>query len=55
MVYSDEFRTSAIRRFEEVGSYWRAAKEVGVSIATLHRWVKQIQDAPAEVPPIPKA
>lgn len=43
MVYSDEFKASAIKRFEVVGSYWRAAKDVGVSIATLHRWVKQVQ------------
>jgi transposase-like protein len=40
MVYPQEFRTNAIKRFEEIGSYWKAARELNVSIATLHRWVK---------------
>ena len=40
MVYSKEFRQNAIRQFEEIGSYWKAAKALNVSIATLHRWVR---------------
>ena len=47
MVYTNEFRMNAIKRFEEVGSYWKAAKELRVSIATLHRWVRLSQQPPA--------
>jgi transposase-like protein len=45
MVYSAEFRETAIRRYDDVGSYWRAARDVGVSIATLHRWVRLLEEA----------
>ena len=48
MVYSDQFRDEAIRKFVEIGSYWKAAKVVGVSIATLHRWVRQREQAELE-------
>lgn len=41
MVYSQAFREAAIAKFGEVGSYWKAAKILQVSIATLHRWVRQ--------------
>ena len=41
MVYSQEFRNSAIAKYEEIGSYWKAAQILNVSIATLHRWVRQ--------------
>lgn len=40
MVYSQEFRNAAIVKYAEVGSYWKAAKLLNVSIATLHRWVR---------------
>jgi transposase-like protein len=54
MVYPDEFRANAIRRFEEIGSYWRAAKELKVSIATLHRWVK-VSSLPINPTPLPSS
>lgn len=48
MVYSQEFRNSAIAKYEEIGSYWKAAKMLNVSIATLHRWVRH-KDAEGEL------
>jgi transposase-like protein len=54
MVYTQEFRNAAIAKYVEIGSYWKAAKLLNVSIATLHRWVRH-KESEGEQPPQPEA
>lgn len=50
-MYSTDFRVLALRWFSKARSYWQAARDIGISSSTLHRWVAEgppfLRNAPA--------
>lgn len=51
--YTDEFRRQAVELVKELGSYSKAAKQLGVSDTNLYAWHHKFEGTPAEATAAP--